>query len=427
VKLPKLFGRKAAATEDPDEDDAYAEDEPATAETSTDEDESADDDDIDEEMSVARGNRKPLVLAALALGVVGAAVGGGWWLLDNDMLPGIGSLTRFDPNRIILDLPPRPDTEGGPSGAARTATDTLNALAALSDGPGAGVVAPPVRLSAFADLPPPPPSPPLIPAPDPGLIEQSPQGPLPKIGDDGRMAWQVYARPFPAGDRRPRVAVIMAGLGLSHDATQGAVQYLPAAVTLAFDPYASNLQDWVAEARRLGHEVLLGLPMEAAEFPVRDPGPRALTTAIGPGDNLQRLNHLLGRMSGYAGVLTVMGSRFSVDDLQMGPMLDAIARRGLLYVDSGANRNSVGPAVAKQVGMPQAVVDMQIDQTPSRAAITHRLTELEDLARKNGAAVALAQPLPVTVERLVAWTASLEGRDVVLAPVSAVADRQPPP
>ncbi|WP_316979133.1 divergent polysaccharide deacetylase family protein [Shumkonia mesophila] len=438
MKFPKLFGKKTAAEEDFDEDDGLAEDEPAAVKPEKEppdaegegegEGDEGDDFLAEETSGGGRKSRKTLVLAAAVLLVaVGAVAGGAWWLLGDDMLPGVGSLTHLDPNRVILDIPPRPGQPREPAGPPKSATDTLNSLAGQAEGPGAGVVAPPVRLATFAELPLPPSSPPLVPAPDAGLVEQSPQGPLPKIGEDGRLAWQVYARPFPAGDRRPRIAVIMTGLGLARDATQGAIQYLPAAVTLAFDPYAPGLQEWVAAARKLGHEVLLTLPMEASEFPVRDAGPRALVTAIGPGDNLKRLNYLLSRMSGYVGVVTAMGSQFTVEDVQMGPMLDAIGRRGLLYVDSGASRKSVGPAIAKQMGMPRALADVQIDQIPSRAAITKRLTEMEDLARKNGAAVALAQPLPVTVERLIAWTASLEGRDVVLAPVSAVTDRQPLP
>jgi len=431
VKFPKLFGKRAAPEEEPEEDDGFADSGPDTADTQEPQEADAfidDEDLLDEGSGASRKRRKPVLLAAALLAVaVGAVAGGTWWLLGDEGLPGFGGLTDLAPNRVILDIPPRPGEEKAPPGQAQSAADTLNSLAGQSEGPGAGVVVPPVRMTAFSDLPLPPPVPPLVPASDAGLVEQSPQGPLPKVGEDGRMAWQVYARPFPAGDRRPRIAVIMTALGLGREATQGAIQYLPAAITLAFDPYASDLQEWVAAARQLGHEVLLTLPMEAAEFPVRDPGPRALVTAIGPGDNLQRLNHLLSRMSGYVGVLTGMGSQFTVKDVQMGPMLDAVARRGLLYVDSGASRNSVGPAIAKQMGMPRAVADVKIDQIPSRAAITKRLTELEDLARKNGAAVALAEPLPVTVERLITWTSSLEGRDVVVAPVSAVTDRQPLP
>ena len=54
----------------------------------------------------------------------------------------------------------------------------------------------------------------LLPAPDPGLVANSPDGPLPITGKDGRQAWQVYARPFDRNDRRPRLALIVTGLGL---------------------------------------------------------------------------------------------------------------------------------------------------------------------------------------------------------------------
>ncbi|CAN0567483.1 unnamed protein product, partial [Laminaria digitata] len=71
---------------------------------------------------------------------------------------------------------------------------------------------PPVAAPVVAAAPPvpvaepvlPPPSPLMIPrsqrgslrpAPDPGLVEPSAQGPLPRIGLDGREPWKVYARP----------------------------------------------------------------------------------------------------------------------------------------------------------------------------------------------------------------------------------------
>ncbi len=185
------------------------------------------------------------MLGAVILGVaLGAAGGGAWWLLGDGVLPSPARLAALDPNRVILDIPPRPgEPPVPPRGASDTpgAPNTLNSLAGASEGAGAGVVVPPVRLAAFADLPLPPPSPPLVPAPDTGLVEQSPPGPLPRIAADGRLAGQVYARPFPPATA-PRIAVIMTGLGLGREATQGAIQYLPASVSLAFDPYASGLQ-----------------------------------------------------------------------------------------------------------------------------------------------------------------------------------------
>src|SRR6185295_5091704 len=64
----------------------------------------------------------------------------------------------------------------------------------------------------------------LSPAPDPKLVRASAVGPLPIIGADGRAPWKVYARPFDAADTRPRIAIVVAGLGLSGAATEAAIQ-----------------------------------------------------------------------------------------------------------------------------------------------------------------------------------------------------------
>ena len=39
--------------------------------------------------------------------------------------------------------------------------------------------------------------------------------------------------------------------------------------------------------------------------------------------------------------------------------------------------------------------------------------------------MAMAQPYPVTIERLQAWIGTLETKGLVLAPITAVANRQP--
>ena len=108
---------------------------------------------------------------------------------------------------------------------------------------------------------------------DPELIEQAKSGPIPKIGPKGRKPWKVYARTFDGKDARPRIAIIVMGMGLSRAATEAAISRLPGAVTLAFTPYAQALDDWASIARRSGHEVLLSLPMESRNVSNRRPWP----------------------------------------------------------------------------------------------------------------------------------------------------------
>ena len=110
---------------------------------------------------------------------------------------------------------------------------------------------------------------------DPALIENTKEGPLPRIADDGRRPMTAYAGATPAS-AKVKIAIVVSGLGLSASATQGALQGLPSAVTLGFAPYATDVGEWVARARSGGHEVLLEIPMEPFDFPDSDPGPHTL-------------------------------------------------------------------------------------------------------------------------------------------------------
>ena len=265
----------------------------------------------------------------------------------------------------------------------------------------------------------------LPPAPDPGLIEQTSVGPLPRIGDDGRLPWQVYARPFDSRDTRPRIALIMSGLGLSGAATQAAIQGLPGGVSLAFQPFADDLQQWIRLARAAGHEVYLNLPMEPIDFPASDPGPQALFVAYAPEENIERLEWALSRVSGYVGLLNHMGSRFTTSREAMLPIMTTLEKRGLAFVDARVSARSVATVLATEQHVPRAINDRFLDaREVSRGTVDARLAELESIAGEVGVSVGIGQAFPVTIERIREWAATLNGKGLVLAPVSAVLDRQ---
>jgi polysaccharide deacetylase 2 family uncharacterized protein YibQ len=265
----------------------------------------------------------------------------------------------------------------------------------------------------------------LRPAPDPALIEQSSFGPLPRIGADGREPWQAYARPVTSGDDRPRIAVILSGLGLSSAATEAAIQGLPGEVTLAFQPFADNIQQWIRLARAAGHEVLLNLPMEPVDFPANDPGPRALFVTLSPDENEERLRWALSRVTGYVGVVNHMGSRFTTSREAMQPILAEIKARGLLYVDARSSARSIATVMASQMQVPRAINDRFLDSREvSRVTIDARLIELERIAKDAGVSIAIGQAFPVTIERVREWAQTLESKGLALVPVSAVVNTQ---
>ncbi len=258
--------------------------------------------------------------------------------------------------------------------------------------------------------------------PDPALLEAGPDGGrLPQIAADGRMPMQVYAAGFDRSSRRPRIGLVLGGIGLDTAASTAAIRTLPPGITLAISPYAASPQKTLEAARFAEHEYLLALPMEPEGFPLNDPGPRALMTNLSPAENLDRLNWLLSRIAGYAGVTGALGvlrgERFAAATDQMSPLLARIAQRGLLYIDP-----RLGQAPLPRVWSRD--VDVVVDEPV--AEIDGKLTELERIARNTGSALGLAgTPRPVTVQRIATWANSLADRGFVLAPTSALV--VPPP
>jgi len=254
---------------------------------------------------------------------------------------------------------------------------------------------------------------------DPDLIEQTATGPLPRIADDGRMPMSVYAPPIPNAPG-PRIAVVVSGLGISAKQTAAALASLPPGITLAFEPYSDDVQRWVAEARKRGHEVLLEVPMAPYDFPDSDPGPHTLRAGAGEDSNIDRLTWALTRFTGYAGIMNLQGDRFLADPSALEPVLTFLARRGLMFFDNGDATRSAAPDVAKRTGTPFLLSTSNIDAIQTGMEIDQRLSELEAKARLNGSAAGTAFIYPVTLQRLSAWAAGLSGRGFVLVPASAI-------
>ncbi len=256
------------------------------------------------------------------------------------------------------------------------------------------------------------------------LLEPTPQGAIPQIGPDGARAYARYANPrdLPANrTEAPRIAIVIAGMGISESGTADALAKLPAPVTFAFAPYGSDLEALAAHARAKGHELLLQVPMEPLDYPNNDPGPRTLLTSLANEQNVDRLYWLMSRMQGYVGLVNYMGSKFTASEDALAPVLHEVAKRGLIYVDDGGSARSVAAQLAGSQNLPFARTDVVLDATPSPTEIDRALTRLELAARDNGTAVGFANAQPAAIARIAAWAKSVEGRGYVLVPISMVA------
>jgi polysaccharide deacetylase 2 family uncharacterized protein YibQ len=126
----------------------------------------------------------------------------------------------------------------------------------------------------------------------------------------------------------------------------------------------------------------------------------------------------LSRFQGYAGIANFMGGRFVVADAVMQPIIREAAKRGLGYFDDGSSPRSVAGSAAMVQAMPFAKADVTIDTVPTVVEIDRALGNLETLAKDHGTAVGVASALPISIERIGAWTRTLEGHGIMLVPLT---------
>jgi len=309
----------------------------------------------------------------------------------------------------VLGPPPAPVASAPPAAPAVEPGATPPAAPPAGNTPPAAAAAPGTAL------------PPGI---EPALIEASRFGPLPRLGPENRSAIRAYGRPFDRADQRPRIGLILGGLGMNAALTEEAIARLPPAVTLAFSPYAPRLERPVAEARARGMELLLALPLEPNGYPLNNPGDRALLSGLPPAENEQRLFWALGRFTGYVGAIGALGplrgERFAQVPALLGDLEQALHGRGLLYIDPRPGNRPPSRAWGRSV-------DLVIDEPATGSEVERKLAALEERARAQGSALGYAgEPAPVLLERIIAWAAGLEGRGAVLVPTTALIRRPEP-
>ena len=264
---------------------------------------------------------------------------------------------------------------------------------------------------------------PLKPAPVAGLVEKASIGLLPRIGSGNKRPSDVYARNTPMGvihSNRPKIAILLGGMGLNPKLTQRAIRELPGDVTFAFAPYGDDLQTQVNKARADGHEVLLQLPMEPVGYPANNPGPKTLLADAEKAANLESLHWHMSRFAGYTGITNYMGGRLLASPEALKPVMAEMRKRGLIYLEDASTALTVSETVAGETKLPERRAQVVIDTDPTPQSIAAALELLEGEAKANGFAIGTGSGLEVTVDAVKLWAEQLQDRGILLVPVSAI-------
>ena len=232
--------------------------------------------------------------------------------------------------------------------------------------------------------------------------------------------WEKRSVPVALQPGRGYVAIVIDDMGLDRPRAIRAIG-LPAPLTLSFLPYGRDAPALAVLARQRGHEILLHMPMQPMGG--ESPGPHALTVDLAAVEIRGRVGAALDRFGDAVGLNNHMGSRFTVDRRLMGPLMEELRARGLVFVDSRTAAESQGSEAAGHAGVPLAMRDVFLDNEATMDAINRQLREVERIARRRGHAVAIGHPHDATFAALAAWLPALQEKGLQAVPVTTIIRR----
>ncbi|MBI1274879.1 hypothetical protein GC177_02775 [bacterium] len=230
----------------------------------------------------------------------------------------------------------------------------------------------------------------------------------------------AHAAPgFSNPDHKPELAVVLVGLGLSQSSTDLAMSALPSQIGLSFSPYAPDLRGWVEQAKDKGFEVFIDLPMEPDDYPITDPGPRALLTAQDEATAKARIEWLGARSNMAIGFTTPVSEKFMDHRESVSRLYKNLQGGHALLVRSEPGMTEAMRVAGNAYHYNALQADIVLDETITREAIENQLNAAIQQAKSAGRAVVVARPYPLTVKELEGLGKRLEKEGVLLAPVSA--------
>lgn len=238
----------------------------------------------------------------------------------------------------------------------------------------------------------------------------------------GEPAWQRFRATHTAKPGQPMIAIVLDDLGPNKQRSRNAIE-LTGPLTLAFLPYAKDLPAMTAEARERGHELLIHMPMEPKDLAGNNPGENALLTSLSDAEIQRRLDWAMQRFPAYVGLNNHMGSAFTADRRKMDLVMQRLAGKGALFLDSVTSGASKGAVAARAAGIPSAKRDIFLDHGgDDPGLVLQQLAKVEAVAKRQGYAVAIGHPHDGTVTALELWIPDALARGFALVPISALVE-----
>ncbi len=219
----------------------------------------------------------------------------------------------------------------------------------------------------------------------------------------------------------PRIAIIIDDLGYELAAGQRAIA-LPGPVACAILPDAPRAE-WLAQACNAeGKEVVLHLPMQAANFSGQTE-PQSLTIDMSRSGFAAMFEEAFEAVPFAIGINNHRGSLLTRHPGHMRWLMEEIrALDNVFFVDSFTTEHSVAMQMAGETGVTALRRDVFLDSEPTPEVVEREFERLKAIAMERGVAVAIGHPYDVTLSFLERALPELASEGFELVPLSSLTE-----
>ena len=223
------------------------------------------------------------------------------------------------------------------------------------------------------------------------------------------------ATPAPKG---PQVAIIIDDCGYSVPRDVRFLK-LPIPITLSILPLTPHGKEVAAAAEAAGKPVMLHIPMEPESI-TANPGPGAIRTEMTDSQIEAQMDADIASLPPLPGANNHMGSKASSDARVMRDVLGVLKHDNMFFIDSLTAMTSVGASTARDLGVPTAERDVFLDDQLNVPYIEGQIRQLEQVARKNGSAIAIGHPNDANYQALEAMVPQMVADGFVFVPAESL-------
>lgn len=176
--------------------------------------------------------------------------------------------------------------------------------------------------------------------------------------------------------QQKRVALVIDDFGNNMKGTEKMLN-LPVTLTVAVMPFLQTTKQDAEMAHKLGHDVIVHMPMEPKNGNPKWLGPGAITTQMTDAEIRSRVEAAINEVPHAIGMNNHMGSKVTGDERVMRVVLQVCKERGLFFLDSHTNYWTVAPKIARELGVPIAENQMFLDDRHTIQHISGQVQKIQ--------------------------------------------------